>query len=84
MARGHEHGHYCQAAWQCLWLHSAIKLLGGRVQFGDMCATDVVCVLSYLGFETLPWGCPAAWRSVCNSSYVSTRMCWHVAVAPEQ
>ena len=60
MARGHEHGHYCQAAWHCLWLHSAIKLLGGRVQFGDVCATGVMCVLSSLGFETLPWGCPAA------------------------
>ena len=35
MARGHEHGHYCQAAWQSLWLHSATKLLGGRVQFGE-------------------------------------------------
>ena len=34
MARGHEHGCYCQAAWQDLWLHSAIKLLGGRVHIG--------------------------------------------------
>ena len=49
MARGLEHGHYCQAAWQCLWLHSAIKLLGGRVQFGDICATGVMCVLSSFG-----------------------------------
>ena len=34
MARGPEHGYYCQAAWQSLCLHSAIKLLGGRVHFG--------------------------------------------------
>ena len=34
MARGHEHGYYCQAAWQSLCLHSAIKLLGGRVHIG--------------------------------------------------
>ena len=34
MSRGLEHGHYCQAAWQSLWLHSAVKLLGGRVHIG--------------------------------------------------
>ena len=34
MAQGQEHGAYCQAAWQDLWLHSAIKLLGGRVHIG--------------------------------------------------
>ena len=34
MARGHEHGRFCQAAWQDLWLHSAVELLGGWVHIG--------------------------------------------------
>ena len=34
MARGHEHGPYGQAAWQDLWVHLALKLLGGRVHIG--------------------------------------------------
>ena len=32
------------------------------------CATGVVCVHSSSGFETLPWGCPAAWRSVYKTA----------------
>ena len=56
MARGHEHGPYCQAAWQGLWLHSAIKLLGGRVHFGLTCAT-VSCTYRQ-----------AAWRRDFNAA----------------
>ena len=56
MARGHEHGPYCQAAWQGLWLHSAFKLLGGRVHFGNTCAT-VSCAYRQ-----------AAWRRDFNAA----------------
>ena len=40
MARGHEHGHYCQAAWHDLCLHSVIKLLGGRVCISGAAAAE--------------------------------------------
>ena len=42
-------GRYCQAAWQDLWLHSAIKLLGGRVHNAIGAAAAWREVLYFLG-----------------------------------
>ena len=51
-------GCHGQAAWQDLWLHSAIKLLGGRVYIGGWDADRVSVSISDPESNV-------AWRSSC-------------------
>ena len=79
-ARGHEHGCYCQAAWQDLWLHSAIKLLGGRVHIGGWNPDRVP--VSTFDPRAVMFGAAAAWREVLyffgQFKCAATAACWHI------